>query len=411
MLGTIAWSGSDGTNQTQAAEIRVLVDGTPGADKMPGILAFATTAPGTGSPAERMTIKSSGRVGIGTSNPACTLDVAGPCRVGAANTSSAYLEVGAGATGDRTSLIDLVGDTTYSDFGLRLIRNGGANADSEIRHRGTGDLILNSQELGAVSFKTNNTEHVRIDSDGRLLVGTSSAVAVNGLTAGFELHSLGASNGASASIARFANDFSGPKLNFGKSRSGTLSHGGIVQNDDALGEIIFCGDDGTDIASQAAQILGVVDGIPGANSMPGRLTFFTTAAGASVPTERMRIASTGAIGLGGAHYGSSGQVLTSKGPGSAPSWQNAAVGVPSGAVQYFALKSAPSGWIKADGTAISRTTYAALFAAIHTTFGVGNGSTTFNLPDLRGEFLLGSAHTPDPHTHSRNIALLACIKL
>ncbi len=64
-------------------------------------------------------------------------------------------------------------------------------------------------------------------------------------------------------------------------------------------------------------------------------------------------------------------------------------GVPSGAVAHFAMNTAPTGWLKANGAAVSRTTYAALFSAIGTTFGVGNGSTTFNLPDLRGEFLRG----------------------
>jgi phage-related tail fiber protein len=63
--------------------------------------------------------------------------------------------------------------------------------------------------------------------------------------------------------------------------------------------------------------------------------------------------------------------------------------VPPGAVQSFAMSSAPTGWLKANGAAVSRTTYAALFAAIGTTFGVGDGSTTFNLPDLRGEFVRG----------------------
>lgn len=63
--------------------------------------------------------------------------------------------------------------------------------------------------------------------------------------------------------------------------------------------------------------------------------------------------------------------------------------VPSGAVAHFAMNSAPTGWLKANGAAVSRTTYAALFAAIGTTFGAGDGSTTFNLPDLRGEFIRG----------------------
>jgi microcystin-dependent protein len=63
--------------------------------------------------------------------------------------------------------------------------------------------------------------------------------------------------------------------------------------------------------------------------------------------------------------------------------------VPSGAIIFVALNSAPAGYLKANGAAVSRSTYAALFAAIGTTFGAGNGSTTFNLPDLRGEFPRG----------------------
>jgi microcystin-dependent protein len=63
--------------------------------------------------------------------------------------------------------------------------------------------------------------------------------------------------------------------------------------------------------------------------------------------------------------------------------------VPAGAVVYLARSSAPDGWLKANGATVSRSTYAQLFSAIGTTFGAGNGSTTFRLPDLRGEFLRG----------------------
>lgn len=67
----------------------------------------------------------------------------------------------------------------------------------------------------------------------------------------------------------------------------------------------------------------------------------------------------------------------------------AAVAMPSGAVLPFAMSSAPTGWLKCNGQTVSRTTYAALFAAIGTTYGAGDGSTTFALPDLRGEFVRG----------------------
>ena len=63
--------------------------------------------------------------------------------------------------------------------------------------------------------------------------------------------------------------------------------------------------------------------------------------------------------------------------------------VPSGTVLYFAGQTAPAGWLKANGAAVSRTAYAALFAAIGTTYGGGDFRNTFNLPDLRGEFIRG----------------------
>ena len=63
--------------------------------------------------------------------------------------------------------------------------------------------------------------------------------------------------------------------------------------------------------------------------------------------------------------------------------------VPPGAVMYFARNTAPPGWLKCNGAAISRTAYSKLFAAIGTVFGAGDGFTTFNLPDLRGEFVRG----------------------
>ena len=53
------------------------------------------------------------------------------------------------------------------------------------------------------------------------------------------------------------------------------------------------------------------------------------------------------------------------------------------------MQTPPAGWLECDGAAINRTTYTDLFASIATTYGTGDGSTTFNLPDLRGEFLRG----------------------
>lgn len=63
--------------------------------------------------------------------------------------------------------------------------------------------------------------------------------------------------------------------------------------------------------------------------------------------------------------------------------------LPAGSVIMWSGSSAPSGWLLCDGSAISRTTYASLFAIAGTTYGVGDGSTTFNVPDLRDRFPLG----------------------
>jgi microcystin-dependent protein len=63
--------------------------------------------------------------------------------------------------------------------------------------------------------------------------------------------------------------------------------------------------------------------------------------------------------------------------------------VPAGMVMHFAGADAPSGWLVCDGSAVARADYADLFSAIGTGYGAGDGSTTFNLPDLRGEFLRG----------------------
>lgn len=61
-----------------------------------------------------------------------------------------------------------------------------------------------------------------------------------------------------------------------------------------------------------------------------------------------------------------------------------------GMISAFGQASAPTGWLACDGSAVSRTTYATLFSAIGTTWGVGDGSSTFNVPDLRGAFLRGT---------------------
>jgi microcystin-dependent protein len=85
--------------------------------------------------------------------------------------------------------------------------------------------------------------------------------------------------------------------------------------------------------------------------------------------------------------GGADTVLTSD--GTDLSFVAASTGVPTGSIIYHAANSAPTGFLKANGATVSRSTYSALFAVIGTTFGAGDGSSTFLVPDLRGEFLRG----------------------
>jgi microcystin-dependent protein len=73
------------------------------------------------------------------------------------------------------------------------------------------------------------------------------------------------------------------------------------------------------------------------------------------------------------------------------------IGIVTGSIVAFAGSVAPSGWLVCNGSAVSRTTFADLFTTIGTRWGIGDGTTTFNLPDLRGRFLHGG---PGPDARS-----------
>lgn len=150
--------------------------------------------------------------------------------------------------------------------------------------------------------------------------------------------------------------------------------------------------------------LGGVNGVlSGTLGVSGSATFSSTLAVTGAVTLGSTLAVTGAATFSttvtASTAPSAGGHLTNKTyvDGQIASAQSAAIGLaaPSGAVMAFAMNKAPTGWLSADGSAVSRTTYAALFAAIGTTFGAGDGYTTFNLPDLSGYFIRGSGTNGD----------------
>jgi hypothetical protein len=208
------------------------------------------------------------------------------------------LEIGQGTATNQTAHIDLITDTTYADYGLRVIRDGAGapNSTSQLMHRGTGDLRINTLDAAPIAFYTSSTERMRIDSSGRLLVGTSTArtnLLDGARSASFQTEGTVPDN-STISVVRNAASIGQPSIYLGKSRGTSVNSNTIVAAEDGLGNIQFLGADGTNLIP-GASIGALVDGTPGTNDMPGRLVFSTTADGAASPTEQLRISNGGTV--------------------------------------------------------------------------------------------------------------------
>lgn len=133
--------------------------------------------------------------------------------------------------------------------------------------------------------------------------------------------------------------------------------------------------------------LVAVSVIPLASGVSGVLPVANGGTGATTLTANNVVIGNGTSAVQFVAPSTSGNVLTSTGT----AWASSAPFsvVLTGCVATFAGNTAPTGWLKANGAAVSRSTYAALFAYIGTTYGVGDGTTTFNVPDMRGYFARG----------------------
>jgi hypothetical protein len=160
----------------------------------------------------------------------------------------------------------------------------GTSGDAEYRGYVTYDHDGDKLTLG-----TANANRLLIDSSGRLLVGTSSSRSNWFNTTGADpLLQVESSSNPRIAITRNDATDNGPDLLLGKSRSTSYA---AVANNDSLGRISFQGADGSQMVA-GAYIQSFVDGTPGANDMPGRIVFSTTADGAAAPAERLRITNT-----------------------------------------------------------------------------------------------------------------------
>ena len=173
--------------------------------------------------------------------------------------------------------------------------------------------------------------------DGNLYAGTGT-VTTNNTPGGYggRIYIAGTNSGSSSLSMRCDGNFAGGSLLLmGKTR-GSVNGNTIVQDGDTLGGIQFSGGDGVDMNSTGATITAKIDGTPAQDNLPTSLLFGIND-GAALPTERLRIGPLGQIGLSGANYGTSGQVLTSQGANAAPQW---AAGGGGGAMASRTTKSA-----------------------------------------------------------------------
>ena len=150
-----------------------------------------------------------------------------------------------------------------------------------------------------LSFSTNSTQRMLVDSSGRLLVGTSTNTNNARLAQNLALVATGAGNlgGLSLTNYGFTSALTSSVIDFNRSNGTADGSLTLVSSGGRLGVIAFRGADGSAFIDSAF-IEAYVDGTPGLNDMPGRLVFSTTADGATAPTERMRINNAGKILLG-----------------------------------------------------------------------------------------------------------------
>ena len=160
-----------------------------------------------------------------------------------------------------------------------------------------GGAVFN-EDSADVDFRVeSNGDAHRLFIDGgndRLLIGTTASRVMSGVTTDFFIEGTAYGDSSIGAVINANGVLNSPGLFFGKSRGTSLGSNTVVQNNDRLFTMRIDGSDGTNL-EQAAIIEAYVDGSPADNSIPGRLIFMTTNAGAQYATEKFRISADGSL--------------------------------------------------------------------------------------------------------------------
>ena len=198
--------------------------------------------------------------------------------------------------------IDVGGNIILDADGGGIYFQDGSTLIGSLQNSSSDFVISNEVADKDIVFKgidgssTITAMTIDMSEGGNVLIGATTSSLPSSGTPGLEV--AGSGFAGMAAVTRFDNNAYGPSLFLVKSRAANASSHTIVADDDNLGAINWTPDDGTNRDTYAASIAAKVDGTPGANDMPARLEFMTTADGAASPTTRMTILNGGNVGIG-----------------------------------------------------------------------------------------------------------------
>ena len=231
-------------------------------------------------------------------------------------------------------VLDLVSDTEIEINATTIDMNGNVDISGTLTVGGALDFseanISNVGELGldkifgdsdtntditfagsdVITVTTGGTERIRIDADGSLLKGVTSAQTNSGVVPRFQIEGT-SSNESTFSIVRNSNDDNAPSIRIGKTRGTSVGSNTTVSNDDFIGLIRFFAADGTDRDNDVASIFCQIDAATGSNDTPGKLTFNVAADGTNSSSLSMMIEEDGHVTIGQSDNQGSNRLLVS----------------------------------------------------------------------------------------------------